>query len=352
MKRIGILTAGGDTPALNATIHGAVTRANQLKVEIIGLIKGFNCLFNPRVPHVHLNPLFQKIPELDPTKGGTLIGSSRDFVDPNKNRGPGHGCVAPEKTRHRGTDLHRRRRHVERPATACGTLADGAGAQDHRQRPGPELPERTGRMGARQRRGRQARLSLQTHGVATRFSISTKSSIMSRPAMPPPFLFPPEASNGFAPRRKAIAASPSSKSWAGIPATSRSASAYGQPDIMLVPEIALDLERLVERVKQLYDLQKNVVIVCGEGIVDEQGRELGAETKSTDPAGNMVLSGAAEALRAKLIQMIGDKLFPALPPRRIRQGSDLHPQSRPHPARRPAHSLRPILRRAARREGG
>src|SRR3954462_13380919 len=85
MKRIGILTAGGDTPALNATIHGAVVRANQLKVEIFGLIKGFNCLFNPRVPHIHLNPLYQAIPELDPTKGGTLIGSSRDFVDPVKH---------------------------------------------------------------------------------------------------------------------------------------------------------------------------------------------------------------------------------------------------------------------------
>src|SRR5262245_30800768 len=84
MKRIGILTAGGDTPALNATIHGAVVRANQLKIELYGLIKGFNCLFNPRVPHVHLNPLFQDIPELDPTKGGTLIGSSRDYVDPNR----------------------------------------------------------------------------------------------------------------------------------------------------------------------------------------------------------------------------------------------------------------------------
>src|SRR5580692_2324852 len=82
MKRIGILTAGGDTPALNATIHGAVTRANQLKIEIIGLIKGFNSLFNPRLPHIHLNPLFQGIPELDATKGGTLIGSSRDYVDP------------------------------------------------------------------------------------------------------------------------------------------------------------------------------------------------------------------------------------------------------------------------------
>src|SRR5687767_9085313 len=84
MKRIAILTAGGDTPALNATIHGAVVRANQLRIEIYGLIKGFNSFFNPRVPHVHLNPLFQSIPELDPTKGGTLIGSSRDYVDPDK----------------------------------------------------------------------------------------------------------------------------------------------------------------------------------------------------------------------------------------------------------------------------
>jgi ATP-dependent phosphofructokinase / diphosphate-dependent phosphofructokinase len=42
MKRIGILTAGGDTPALNATIHGAVTRANELKVQVYGLMKGFN----------------------------------------------------------------------------------------------------------------------------------------------------------------------------------------------------------------------------------------------------------------------------------------------------------------------
>ena len=66
-------------------------------------------------------------------------------------------------------------------------------------------------------------------------------------------------------------------------------SAYGRPDIILVPEHPLDLEHLVERVKQLYDLQKNVVIVCSEGIVDKQGRELGAKTKTTDPAGISLL---------------------------------------------------------------
>ena len=108
MKRIGILTAGGDTPALNAAIHGAVVRANQLKIEIIGLIKGFNCLFNPRVPHVHLNPLFQGIPELDPTKGGTLIGSSRDYVDPGAKDALDLIASRLDKLGHRGTDCRRR----------------------------------------------------------------------------------------------------------------------------------------------------------------------------------------------------------------------------------------------------
>src|SRR6185295_18852919 len=86
MKRIGILTAGGDTPALNATIQGAVVRANQRRVEVFGFIKGFTSLLHPTVPHVHLNPLFTEIPELDPTRGGTLIGASRAFVDANDTR--------------------------------------------------------------------------------------------------------------------------------------------------------------------------------------------------------------------------------------------------------------------------
>jgi 6-phosphofructokinase 1 len=86
-------------------------------------------------------------------------------------------------------------------------------------------------------------------------------------------------------------------------------TAYGQPDIILVPEVAIDLERMVEKIKYLYDLQKNVVIVCGEGITDEQGHEFGAESQTTDPSGNVVLSGAAEALRNKLIRMIGDRYF-------------------------------------------
>src|SRR4029079_19403770 len=47
-------------------------------------------------------------------------------------------------------------------------------------------------------------------------------------------------------------------------------SAYGQPDIVLIPESPLNIDRLLERVLKIYELQKNLVIVCGEGIVDEK----------------------------------------------------------------------------------
>src|SRR5205814_326952 len=86
-------------------------------------------------------------------------------------------------------------------------------------------------------------------------------------------------------------------------------AAYGQPDILLVPEHRLNVGMLVERIREIYDLQKHCVIVCGEGIVDEKGEELGAEHASTDPAGNVILSGASEALRALLIRRLGDEFF-------------------------------------------
>jgi 6-phosphofructokinase 1 len=86
-------------------------------------------------------------------------------------------------------------------------------------------------------------------------------------------------------------------------------SAYGQPDIILIPESPLDMDRLEHRVAELYDLQKHVVIVVGEGVCDASGRQLGAATKSFDPAGNVIYSGAAEDLKRLLAQRFGDEFF-------------------------------------------
>jgi len=86
-------------------------------------------------------------------------------------------------------------------------------------------------------------------------------------------------------------------------------TAYGQPDIILVPEFPIHIEQVVERVKEVYELQSHAVIVCGEGIVDESGEVLGDAQASHDPAGNLILSGAAERLRQQLIEHIGDDFF-------------------------------------------
>jgi 6-phosphofructokinase len=308
MKRIGILTAGGDTPALNATIHGAVTRANRLKIEIVGLIKGFNCLFNPRVPHVVLNPLFQEIPELDPTKGGTLIGSSRDYVDPSKTEDldlivsrlkklgiEGLVCIGGDGTLNGLQPLAERLPVVLSPKTIDNDLGlNYASEPDEWVR----VNDASERGGFRYKRAESHTVfdlnqivNYVTPGYATAVFVSAQGVGRIR-------------TTAESHRRIAIIEVMGRHS--GYIALG---TAYGQPDIILVPEQALDIERLVERVKHIYDLQKNVVIVCGEGIVDEQGRELGAETKSTDPSGNMVLSGAAEALRSRMIQMIGDRYF-------------------------------------------
>jgi 6-phosphofructokinase len=307
MKRIGILTAGGDTPALNATIHGAVERANQLNLEAYGLIKGFNSLYNPHLPHVHLNPLFQEIPELDPAKGGTILGSSRDYVDPeNKDQLDtihrrleslgieGLVCIGGDGTLNGLQPLADRLPVVLAPKTIDNDLG-----LNYRSEPDEYIRrERPDRDGFDYRlRPSQTEFYLDhmvnyvTPGYATAVYVSVQGIQRIR-------------TTAESHRRIAIVEVMGRHS--GYIALG---TAYGQPDITLVPESSFSLRHLVDRIKELYDLQKNVVIVCGEGIVDEEGRDLGDEVHSTDPAGNKILNGASEALRELLIREMGDDYF-------------------------------------------
>src|SRR5262245_1512378 len=308
MKRIGILTAGGDTPALNAAIHGAVMRAYALKIELYGFIKGFNCFFNARLPHVHLNPLFQSIPELDPTKGGTLIGSTRDYIDPNKRAELDH---ITDRLKRLGIDgliaiggdgtLNGLQPLAERlPTVLAPKTIDNDLGLNYPNEPDewvrlkdPKAPHgwHYSRSSTDAVFDLDHIVNYMTPGYATAVMVTAQGIGRVR-------------TTAESHRRIAIIEVMGRQS--GYIALG---TAYGQPDLILVPEIPLNTERVVERVKQLYDLQKNVVIVCGEGIVDEQGRELGAVSSSTHPAGNVALSGASEALRSKLMEMLGDSYF-------------------------------------------
>ncbi len=72
MKRIGILTSGGDCPGLNAVIRGAVKSCHHLGYDCVGFLKGYEGLYDP-VQYVHLTP---KNTEGILNRGGTILGST------------------------------------------------------------------------------------------------------------------------------------------------------------------------------------------------------------------------------------------------------------------------------------
>ena len=260
MKRIGILTAGGDTPALNATIQGAVVRANQRRVEVVGFMKGFSGLLNPRVPHVRLNPLFCTIPELDACRGGTILGASRDYVDHHDHQTVGQIaerlkrvqvegliCIGGDGTLNGMQAISDYLPTVLAPKTIDNDLG-----LNYRHEPDEWVREPCEQSpGFRYvRRHSQVPFDLQqminfvTPGYATSVFVSAWGVQRIR-------------TTAESHRRIAIIEVMGRHS--GYLALG---AAYGQPDVVLVPEVPLNVDRLVERVIETYELQKNVVIVC------------------------------------------------------------------------------------------
>jgi ATP-dependent phosphofructokinase / diphosphate-dependent phosphofructokinase len=306
MKRIGILTAGGDTPALNATIAGAVERANQARVEVYGIIKGFSGLLNHEVPHVHLNPLFQSIPELDATLGGTLLGASRDYVDGDdletiarvagrlkRLQVDGLVCVGGDGTLNGMQPLSNFLPTVLAPKTIDNDLGlnypdepnewyrepnEGPRGYRYRKRPNREF-------------GLDEMVNYVTPGYATAVYVSSLSVQRIRTT---------------AESHRRIAIIEVMGRDCGMIALG---TAYGQPDIILVPESPVDPIPLVERVISILDVQKHAVICVSEGITDQDGHILGSKTATHDPAGNIQYTGAAEAVKRLLAEQIGDAYF-------------------------------------------
>jgi phosphofructokinase-like protein len=73
VKRLGILTAGGDCPGLNAVIRGVVARATgHHGLDVLGIEDGWNGLMEG-----HLRPLDRDAVRGILQRGGTILGTSR-----------------------------------------------------------------------------------------------------------------------------------------------------------------------------------------------------------------------------------------------------------------------------------
>ncbi len=306
MKRIGILTAGGDTPALNATIYGAVERANSMGIDVFAILRGYAGLLSEQVPYVHLNPLHTTIPELDPCYGGTLIGSSRTYIEPgspqmdvckrNYERMKLYGliCIGGDGTINGMQPISEFTQCVLAPKTIDNDLGlnypDEANTWVRTHADNIDGFAITQAL-ANKRIDLEDIINYATPGYATAVFVVAQCVQRLR-------------TTAESHRRVGIVEVMGRQS--GYIALG---AAYGQPDIILIPEVAIDFDKLEERVRQIYDRQQNVVIVIGEGVKTADGSELGASSPTYDPAGNIRYSGAADALEKILMDRIGPGFF-------------------------------------------
>ena len=72
IKKIGILTSGGDAPGMNAIIYSVVKNAKKNNIDVIGIYRGYNGLI-----HGNLTPLSLMDVNNIVQRGGTILYSDR-----------------------------------------------------------------------------------------------------------------------------------------------------------------------------------------------------------------------------------------------------------------------------------
>ncbi len=72
MKRIGVLTSGGDAPGMNAAIRSVVRTAISSHLEVIGILRGYYGLINEEI-----QPLGHRSVSNVINRGGTILKTSR-----------------------------------------------------------------------------------------------------------------------------------------------------------------------------------------------------------------------------------------------------------------------------------
>ena len=89
LRRIGVLTSGGDAPGMNAAIRGVVRTANALGMECIGIRRGYHGLINN-----DFVPMGPKDVNGITDRGGTILytARSKEFMTPEGQKRAADNC--------------------------------------------------------------------------------------------------------------------------------------------------------------------------------------------------------------------------------------------------------------------
>ncbi|AST57726.1 6-phosphofructokinase [Thermoanaerobacterium thermosaccharolyticum] len=72
MKKIGVLTSGGDAPGMNAAIRAVVLTAHHYNHKVVGIKRGYTGLLKGEIKEMNVSSVGDII-----HKGGTILKSSR-----------------------------------------------------------------------------------------------------------------------------------------------------------------------------------------------------------------------------------------------------------------------------------
>jgi 6-phosphofructokinase len=126
VKRIGVLTSGGDSPGMNAAIRAVVRAALYNGLEVYGIKRGFAGLLNEEIEPMSSLSVGGII-----NRGGTILRSARceEFKTPE---GAAKGRGDTGQVWHRRAGHHRRGRlDARRGGTLAHLAREGDGTARH-----------------------------------------------------------------------------------------------------------------------------------------------------------------------------------------------------------------------------
>ena len=270
-KRIGVLTGGGDTSALNATLKGIALKAEELGFELIGFMEGWRGVLKG-------GRYFVLTPDLiDENYGGTLLKSSRtNLIAANRLD------EAIENLKKLGID---------------GLIPIGG---DDTMTVSVELSKQFIMASVTKTIDNDVGLN-PPEGSAVNYS---KMFNYFCPG------FPTAASRLIRYVQDLRTTAYSHNRIFFVEAMGRDAgwltlaSAYGHADLIVVPEIPYEPDRLAEAIRRKHIESENVVVVVSEGIRNQKGELMITSKKELDAFGHTRPGGCseiiAEAMRLKL----------------------------------------------------
>ena len=300
-KKVGIITAGGDCPGLNAVIRGAVKTAEYNNIEVYGFLEGYKGLLENRYIKLDSKTVSGII-----YKGGTILGSNNAtnaFTVPEVNERGERVFVdksfeIAERLKNEGFD--------------CLIIVGGDGslksARDYMYR-GINV------IGVPKTIDNDVPFTDVTFGFNTAVDVATEA--VDR-------LHTTAESHG---RIMVLEVMGRYAGWIAL-----SAGIAGGADTVLIPEIPYDFNAVMNKIEQRRNLGKNFsIIVVAEGAKPKEGsmaiREVEAD-KSNNSGLDAVKLGGAGAFVAKQIEALAGQEARATTLGYLQRGGNTSPYDR------------------------